>query len=351
MTEQDDARRVLERELALEDARRASEAGKKPGITFEGAVRATVRTAAKAALKGGGAVVSGVIHGISDVHGDLSGNPSAEGSAPTIDITPSVVPKGNWFERKKAEMDATVSDLANTRVPLRWRAMWFVARRGLTYWQWSGRTYPHVLYPVSYVAHKMCDRLDHKISEQGHFTDWQKLKRRLLSIGPTTGLMARSRYRAINTASAFVAGSLAITGGIDALYSYATYDKYEKVTISNIFRSPDRNNHVNEVHGYQKGLNGERHPVFFNVGWNPFYLIFFPQYIVSDMSDGDVCDIRTWGSTRRIPVSFRRLFSVNPNIISADCHSPDEKHSELSRPYKRDYYKNTRIAFLQPRAG
>jgi hypothetical protein len=173
----------------------------------------------------------------------------------------------------------------------------------------------------------MRNHLDEKIAVQDRATDWQKLRRRLLSIGPATGFIARSRYRLINTATAFVGASMALTAVVDATYSYTTYHEYKNVTITNIFRSPERDNHVNEVHGYQIGSNGKREPLFFNVQWNPFYLIVFPQYIVSNMSDGDVCNIHTWGTSTRIPLSLRRLLSVNPHIISADCHSLDRKQS------------------------
>jgi hypothetical protein len=151
MADQDDMRREIERELALNEARRESEAAARKGeITLEGFVRAGVRTAAKASIKGVGAIASGVAGGLADAQKDLNSNSDAD--HPVVYVTS--IPQGSWVERQKAKLDATVADLGNTGVPLRWRAMWFAARKGLTYWQWSGRTYPHILRPLSWAAHK-----------------------------------------------------------------------------------------------------------------------------------------------------------------------------------------------------
>lgn len=325
----DDIRKALEREVELATARKASATGSKPAITLESVVRAGTRFAARAAIVGGGTVLSAAAKGLADARretegtgnhaeGKIIGDQAANGSVQARQM--------GTLERWRAKIDMSVADLAHSKVSLRTRFMWWAAKRSIGLLNWSMRTYPWALRPVRFVSHVARNRLNKRITKQnGRATNLELLRLRLYDgvddIGSGKGPSSVTNM-AVNLFTAAALASTGLIATVDGLYSYGTYKIFDDVHITRVFRGPNNDGYGSEIHGYQIGDDGRRIPLFFENKFNLFYGKFWPQYDISDISDGDNCRIAAYGTNFRIPVAVRKLLSLNPSMIKAECHRP-----------------------------
>ena len=283
-----------------------------PTDTFNDVLRSGAKTATKVAMKAGEAVFEGIGEAISD-------EPTASTTA-SVQKPTNIKNNKSWLQNKYEQLETDASKTADSKIPLRWRFVFFIVHQLKSYMDWATLTFPYIFRPICKLAIIMRNGLDKKILSQGRSsTGMQRLKRRILSFGPSKSFMAKCVYFCVNTMTICTLISFITVGLLYGTYSYATYHEYKQVYITNVFRAPDKQDYMAEVHGYQILPDNTRQTTFFEITWNPFYLQFFPQYMVSDISINDVCDIKTYGALVHLPISFRKLLNLNPVIISTKC--------------------------------
>ncbi len=345
----------LERRLAVDAARKRGEDAKKPvidaGDIVQGAVTLGTRAVVKGAIVGATAVVRGVVQAQDELAAEQAArekaaHPEAAAHAAAAEVTGANVPaaapapandseKKNWFERKRDALDAKVHDLANSKTPLRYRFLLWGARQAGRFWGWSGRTYPHVLRPVRWAAHKWRDSIHKKIQAKNRQpNDWEKLGMRALSIGEHNGPLAHGGNRVMNIISAGFGVSMALTGLVGGAWNYGTYTQMDDVHISNVLRGDNGDDdYSTEIHGYFLNDKGERvDEIFIEAKTNPFYAVFYPENLISGIKPGDVCSFGLSGSPLRfskffaipLPWNLSKQWKINPTLVWAHCVGEDD---------------------------
>lgn len=328
MSAQDDARRELERQMALDEARRVSEDGKKPGITLEGAVRAGVSKAATAAVKSGGAIAVGVINGLADAGRGLNGDRSAEDGH-----SPGAASKFTRFS----------SSAANSFFGKMWSrldpaAEWVI--------RLARKNTPRLAHALAWTADKMAFRKDEKGGK---------------NFDPKYLLMNTIKVGLVGTAAMYGIPILAVGS-----YYYLTLETHNGVFIpvsgvyaNQQFVHPSKpgeviapRDEIFTVLGQYKEADGRLEPIRFDLDYNGYFAYPYdlgslvglnipfgdaarPDLAASKLqprsSYGALCDIQSTGIYNRIPRYFRyrliRWIDLRPEIVNV------KKCEQLTKPF------------------